>query len=129
MQTCGKTTINITLEALPGFADNGRDNLLLQVVRYMKHLFTEQMAADVRLVLPSVADLAGFFGCSPLDILDAFYELRRQGYTYAMDDLYRPVVFEDVMAERADAEGHQPSVGKSFSTLAKFSDLLRQKFA
>ncbi len=86
---------HIGLEIFPSYKVNHQAVVSIQIAQYLKKLFAEEYANS--LSIPSVMELAMFFGCSPLDVLDAFYELRKQGYLYTLNDLYRPVSFIDVL--------------------------------
>lgn len=90
----------IWTDQLPPFKGNPHQSRVVQFSAYFKKLMTDNGSST--LMLPSVLQLAQFFNCCELDILDTLYELKQQGYQYDMPDFNGLITLRDTL-------GHSPS--------------------
>jgi hypothetical protein len=76
------------LEQFRPFKPDTRLDIATQIANHLKSMLqcpTHQNACLAQ--LPSVMELAGFYRCSPLDVLDGLYSLKNQRYEYVMNGL------------------------------------------
>ncbi|MBK8189916.1 MAG: hypothetical protein IPK79_05640 [Vampirovibrionales bacterium] len=87
-----KTQRMAALDKMPPVKFHALGELPLQVASYCRRLLLFLMAPKADdVVLPSILDLSGFFGCSERDVLAGFQELQRQGFEYELHGLDDPI--------------------------------------
>lgn len=94
----------IWLEEFPPCSFNTGISSTLQIVTYLRRMLESRQNEQARaLVIPSVIELSGFFHRSELDILDAFSELKSQGYEHRIPGLDGLITIWDPLARRKPA--------------------------
>jgi len=73
---------------LPPFQAKPELAVSLQIARHLKQALKKfGKEANVTLKIPSAILLADFYHCTPLDVLDALFNLKNQLYEYTMPGL------------------------------------------
>lgn len=86
-------TLIINVSQLPRFKKNERQEISKQVALHLRRLI--QQVGNGRLVsikIPSAMELAEFYHCTPLDVLDGLYTFKTQEYDYAMQGLDAEII-------------------------------------
>jgi hypothetical protein len=84
----------VGLKELPPVELNDKYPTSRQIAVYLKKLldkYTHERKDTAHVIVPSVLNLAGFFHCSELHILEALQELGRFVYDYEMTGLDCPI--------------------------------------
>lgn len=90
------------IEALPAFKLKDCMNIASQIASHLKRILQHQASDMACLNLPSAMELAEFYHCSALDVLDGLYHLKNQSYEYAMNGLDSEIILYGPIA------GHKP---------------------
>lgn len=87
----------VGLVEFPPYARGNFGSVTHMVTSHLRRLleFNKQRYNCEGLVIPSVTVLSGYFNCTELDVLEAFHELRRQGYDYEIHGLDMPISYYD----------------------------------
>lgn len=73
---------------LPPFQAKEEQAISLQIAKHLKLTLNKLgKGANISLKLPSAIDLADFYHCTPLDVLDGLFNLKNQLYEYSMPGL------------------------------------------
>lgn len=81
-----------SLADMPPVTFHALGELSIQVAAYCRRLLLFFMPSkSEEVVLPSILDLSGFFGCSERDVLSGLQELQHQGFEYELHGLDDPV--------------------------------------
>jgi hypothetical protein len=91
----------IKLQALPPFKFSQKSEVALQIASHMRRtleLFGTGNPPSLK--IPSAMDLAFFYRCSVLDVLDGLFALKTQRYDYSMNGLDSEIILKDPISRR-----------------------------
>ncbi len=96
-QTKGRVIKNnfsvFQLDDLPAFEFDTNQSYATQYANYFKNLLLNPSSSHI--IIPTATELSIFFNCCELDILDALYEIKEQGYEYDMYGISSLITIKD----------------------------------
>lgn len=85
--------ISVNTQQLPRFKKNDKQAIAQQVAQNLKRImqqFGSHQPTSIK--LPSAMELAQFYQCTPLDVLDGLYAFKGPQYDYTMQGLDADIV-------------------------------------